>query len=97
MIAKAQEVMGPHGLEDAHLVDEEPLHLDDPSQEPGRLAHAVGVEVLDGRVRLVEDELEPELVDLMDDDEERLVVMSGRGLALLEGEQFRNLQVLAIG
>jgi hypothetical protein len=60
---------------------------------------AIGVAVLErdlDALKLVAQRLEPELVDLVDDDEQQLVVLGaiGPGRALeLERQQFRDLQI----
>ena len=48
-------------------------------------------------VELVQQLLEPQLVHLVDDDEEHLVVLGARGSRLLEREQLVDLQVAAVG
>ena len=48
-------------------------------------------------IDLVEDFLEPELVDLVNDDEEQLVVLGPLGARLLEGEQLVDMQIAAVG
>jgi len=48
-------------------------------------------------VQLVEHLLEPELIDLMDHDEEHLVVLRPFGAGLLQGEQLIQVQVSGIG
>jgi hypothetical protein len=48
-------------------------------------------------VELVEQLLEPQLVDLVDDDEEHFIVLRPFGPELLELEQLVDLQVAAVG
>jgi hypothetical protein len=97
VVAKPEEVLGPHGLQDPDLVDEQVLDLHDAAQQARGLADPAGVQVGHRAVHLVEGELEPELVDLMDDDEERLVVMGRVREPFLQGEQLGDLQVLPVG
>ena len=97
MVAEAQKVLRPHRLEDLHLRDEDPLHFHDAAQQPGRLPRPVRAQMLDGTVDFVKQELEPQLVDLVDDDEQRLIVMRGRRAALLQREQFGHLEVRPVG
>ena len=54
----------------------------------------VGIDRATDLVQLVDQNLEPELVDLVGHDEEQLVV--GLGLPTLEGEQLRDSQVRVI-
>jgi hypothetical protein len=48
-------------------------------------------------VQLVQDLFEPQLVDLMDDDEQRLVVLKLTGARLLERQELVELQVARVG
>ena len=48
-------------------------------------------------VELVQHLLEPELVDLVDDDEEQLVVLGPVGARLLEVEELVDVEVAAVG
>src|SRR3989442_13077068 len=62
-------------------------------QGPGRLVVAQQrLEI----VELMEHFFEPELVHLMDDDEEHLVVLGTRGAWLLQGQQLVELEVAGI-
>ena len=97
MIAEAEEVLGPHRLQDPHLMDEQALDLHHPAQEARSFVDVVLLDLPGRAVHLVQDELEPELVDLMNDDEERLVVVRGRGEALLQLEELRDPEVRAVG
>ena len=97
VIAEAEEVLRPHRLQDPHLVDEQALDLHHAAQKPRPLVDVVLLDLLRRAVHLVEDELEPELVDLMNDDEERFVVVRGRGEALLQLEELRDPEVRAVG
>ncbi len=61
-----------------------------------------GVEAARGEVVLdlvefVQEQLEPEFVSLVDDDEEHLVVFGRVGPRALESEQFVEVQVIAVG
>ena len=73
------------------------LHLHHAPQQARGLADPTLAEMGDRAVDLVERELEPQLVHLMNDDEERLVVVRRGGQPLLQGQQLRHLQVLAVG
>ena len=48
-------------------------------------------------IELVEDFLEPQLVDLVDDDEEHLVVLGTRGAGALQREELVDGEVAAVG
>src|SRR4029077_8684470 len=70
----------------------------DPSGAVQRRDRALGttrLELGDGEVELMEDDLEPELVRLMNDHEEQLVVRA-RGERVLEVEQLVDAQVGAV-
>jgi hypothetical protein len=97
VVAEAQEVLGPHRLQDPDLLDEQPLDLHHTAQEARPFVDVVLLDLPGRAVHLVEDELEPELVDLVNDDEERLVVVGGRGQALLQLEELRDPKVRAVG
>ena len=56
-----------------------------------------GREVPGDLAELVQEQLEPELVDLVDDDEQRLVVLGRAGLRLLQIEEPVELQVAGVG
>src|SRR5680860_197423 len=75
VIAECQEIDRGDGLENIHLIDQHLLNLDATPEQPRRTEHLVALEMSDDGIQLVEDLLEPELVRLVDDDEERLVVM----------------------
>ena len=53
-----------------------------------------GIEQGNDVVRFVEHLLEPELVDLVNDDEEHLVMLGPFGTTALQGEQFIDGEVL---
>ena len=58
--------------------------------------HLAVVEKRHEVVDLVQHLLEPELVDLVDDDEERLVVLGPVRYRILQGEELAQLQVFRI-
>ena len=81
-VAELQEALGAHRLEHVELVEQQPLDRDDAAQpRRGDVRAAVG-ELVARRGQLVQDQLEPELVGLVDDDEQQLVVGAGRDRAL---------------
>ena len=86
-----------HGLEDVQLRDE---HLQDGEDALHRVLDprgVAGIQPPDHLIDLVEDLLEPQLVDLVDDDEEHLVVLGTRGSGALEREELVDGQVAAVG
>ncbi|RYD97436.1 MAG: hypothetical protein EOP50_05715, partial [Sphingobacteriales bacterium] len=103
-LAEVQEVLRRHGLQDVDLVDQDALdHVHPGEQVPAepQVAAAAGRLgrhqcVPDGH-RLVQQLLEPELVDLVDGDEQQLVVGRRVRLEVLRVEQLRQAQVAAVG
>ena len=96
VIAELEEIVRRHRLEHGELLDQQALDLDAAAEEAVRLERVVGVEQRDDRVELVQDLLEPELVDLVDDDEEELVVVRRIGLRVLQAEQIVEPEIAAV-
>lgn len=96
-VAEFQELRGAHGFHDVHLLDEHPRDLDAAAQEPVGGARLALLQVQDGGAGLVQEELEPELVDLVDDDELHLVVGLGLAQRLLQAQKSMDLEVALIG
>jgi hypothetical protein len=103
-VAEVEEVHGRHGLEHVELLDQELLDLDDALDavdgraQAGVVGARAGEDLLDA-VELEQDDLEPELVGLVDDDEQHLVVRRPAvqlALAPLAGQQALELQVLGV-
>ena len=102
-VAEVEEVERRHRLQDVDLVEQQPLDLGHPMQVADRpqhvaIGHDPGEDVEDG-VELVEDLLEPQLVRLVDDDEQQLVVGLAAVLAahrLLARQQAIELQVVVV-
>jgi hypothetical protein len=63
----------------------------------GDAQQIVTLEEADRRVQLVQQLLEPQLVDLMDHDEQQLVVMRRIAQPLLQREQLGDAQVRTVG
>jgi hypothetical protein len=98
VIAEAEEVLrAASSPGSAPGWTEQALDLDHATQEARPFVDVVLLDLPGRAVDLVEDELEPELVDLMNDDEERLVVVRGRGEALLQLQELRDPEVRAVG
>src|SRR5262245_64739328 len=94
-LAEAEELERGHGLEHVDLSHHD---LEDREHALQRVLRAHLVPPLEEPlqiVELVEHLLEPELVDLMDDDEEHLVVLVGQGLLLRE--ELVELEIGGIG
>jgi hypothetical protein len=96
MRAELEEVAWRHRLEDGDLLDQDPLDRVDAIQQMARPARVVGVDQRARGLELEQDLLEPELVDLVDDDEEELVVSRRVRQQTLELDQLRDLQIAAI-
>ena len=97
MIAEREEVLWRHRLQDLDVLDQDPLDRVDALEI---VTHSLGVtreEAIADRLQLEEQLLEPELVCLMDHDEQELVVDGGIGEELLEREELGELQVAAVG
>jgi len=96
-LAERQELERGHGFEHVDLGDD---HLED-GQDPLErvlrawqvLASQQPLEVIE----LVQELLEPQLVHLVDDDEQRLVVLRSLGERLLEFQELVELEVAGIG
>ena len=94
--AEAAELERGHRLEHVHLGDH---HLED-AQHPVQRVTArdlvVDVEHRDRVIELPQHLLEPQLVHLVDHDEQHLVVLGAVGSGLLERQQFVDLEVRGI-
>ena len=89
------ELLGRHRLEHVELSDDGLEDLRDP---PRGVQGAGAVAVLEAalqQIRLVQDLLEPQLVDLMDDHEQHLVVFIGS--RTLAAEQLIEAEIAAVG
>jgi hypothetical protein len=79
-----------------YLCDEQLLDLDDARERPRGRGRTVFAHRIRGGVQLVENLLEPQLVRLMDGDEEQLVVVRRVGQASLQPDQVAHAQVLVV-
>lgn len=102
IVAKFEKLLRGHGLQDADLVIEELLNLADAGEavqgeRDGLLADVeLGQDVSDG-VELEDELLEPELVGLVNGDEEHFVVAGialGKGDGLLAVKEFGEFEVV---
>ena len=87
IVAKLIKLLGGHRFENLHLLLDEPLNRVNSPKMLGCARQVVAIEREHRRVYLVQKLLEPQLVDLMNDDEEHLVVMRRAGERLLKGEE----------
>lgn len=93
-----------HRLNDAHLLDEQLLDLEDAlhavdDDHELALIDVIAHENLDDGLQLVEDLLEPQLIDLVDHDEQMLLVglLAALGALRLDRRKKRvHLEVIAI-
>ena len=97
MVAEREEVLRGHRLEDLDVLDQDPLDRVDALQVVTRTLGIPFEEAIAHRLQLEQDLLEPELVRLVDHDEEELVVDGGIREELLEREELGELQVAAVG
>ena len=83
-IAEAGELSRRHRLQHVDLGDDDLEDRQDPPQRVGGLGRVVGLQPALGVGDLVEELLEPQLVDLVDDDEQQLVVLVRAGALCAE-------------
>src|SRR4029079_4761328 len=91
--AKRRVFGRPDGREDGPLIDELMLNLLHAVQHLDAARQLVLAEELDRRVDLVENQLEPQLRDLVLNDEQTIVVVRRSADRLLSAEQLVELQV----
>ena len=93
-----------HGLDYVEMIHEDPLDRVDPLEEGHELSHValtdpLLVKRLDHGVQLVEDELEPQLIGLVHDDEQHLIVglaAVGPAQRVLSRQQPIEIQILVV-
>ena len=95
--AEARERERRHRLEDVDLGDDRLQDRQDPLHRRERRGGVAGLERPLQIRRLVQQHLEPELVDLVDDDEEQLVVLGPVRQRLLAREELVQVQVGRVG
>ena len=96
MVAKLIELLRRHGLENIDLLLQEPLDRVDSPKSLRDAPQVIAIERRGGRVELVQELLEPELVNLVNDDEQHLVVMRRLGERLLKSQQLVNLEIRSV-
>jgi len=82
-LAECQELQRGHGLEDVDLPDHGLEHGEDTQESVLRTPHVPLAKECDEVVDLMQDLLEPQLVHLVDDDEEHLVMVLTTAARLL--------------
>ena len=97
VIAEGVEFLRRHRLEHVDLVFEQPLNRVDAAEILADLERFAAAEMAHRRFDLVQHLLEPQLVDLMDDDEEQLVVVRRVALRNLQREQLVDVEIRAVG
>ena len=95
-LAEGEEFERRHRLEDVQLRDHDLEDGQDPLQRVLRAMRFLVVKELANAVEFVQQLLEPELVHLMDDDEQQLVVLRPLRARLLQRQQLVDLQVAGI-
>ena len=89
--AEGQKVLGGHRLKHGDLLHQQVLDHLDAGQRVPRRTQLLGLDGAAHPLQLMDQHLEPELVDLVDHDEEQLIV--GLGQPLLQLEQLGDAQV----
>ena len=98
-VAEREEVSGEHGLENGELLHQHAHDLRAAAKQPGGLVHFIarsgiaagGAQVRDDRIQVVQQLAEPQLIGLVNDDEQQFVVVGGRGFADVEGSTIPEL------
>src|SRR5258708_8952266 len=93
--AKGEESLRRHRLQDIDLLDEKLFDDVDALQVMKRKEHVVGIDSVARGRQLEEHDLEPQLVDLVGDDEKQLVMLGAQ--PVLKLEELRHLEVCAVG
>ena len=99
-VAEGEELERRHRLEDVDLGDQRLEDLEDAVQQVEGGVRVAGLERRLHPEQFVPERLEPELVDLVDDDEQQLIVLGSLrplGPLDLEREQLRDLEVRRVG
>ena len=86
-----------HRLENVELRDQHLENGENALERVLRVKRIAGIEQGNHVIDFVEHLLEPQLVDLVNDDEEHLVVLGPLGARPLKGEQFIDGQVVPVG
>jgi hypothetical protein len=92
-----QELQRRHRLEDVELRDEHFHDRQDPLERVLRAVRLVAAQQRRDAIELVQQLLEPQLIDLVDDDEEQLVMLGSLGTRLLQREELVETQIARVG
>ena len=93
MVSKLIELLWRHRLQDVDLLFEQSLDRVNAAKPLGSRGQVVAVEREHSGVQFVQYLFEPQLVNLMDDDEEHFVVMRRTRERLLQGEELVNFKI----
>src|SRR5436190_11183916 len=96
-VPKCEKAQRRNGLEYVDLRDQRFENREDPLQGRSRVRRVVGPEPSLQVIELVQDFLEPELVDLVDDHEQCLIVFKHTRTRGLESQELVELQVTRVG
>ena len=94
--SEGQEVLRRHRLQHLDVLDQHALDRVDADQVVPRALGIAREHALADRLQLEQQLLEPQLIGLVDDDEQQLVVHRGVRAELLHRQQLRDLQVRAV-
>src|SRR5439155_19532437 len=95
-IAETRERRRRHRLENVHLRHQHLHNCPYPLERMNRPEELARGELSPYFLELMEQLLEPQLVGLMNDDEEHLVVLGGRGTWLLKREQLLQIEITRV-
>src|SRR5438876_7064499 len=95
-IAETRERRRRHRLENVHLRHQHLHNCPYPLERMNRPEGIARGEISPYFLELMEQLLEPQLVGLMNDDEEHLVVLGGRGTWLLKREQLLKIEIACV-
>ena len=94
---EAEELERRHGFQDVELRDHHLENRQDPLERVLRLVRLIVFEQPPHAIEFVQQLLEPQLVDLVDDDEQHFVVFGPLRTRLLQRQQLVDLQIAAVG
>ena len=95
LLAEGQVVVRGHGGQHVPGLDHLALDAADPGGGLEGRAQLVAADAVGRQVQLVQHQLEPELLHVVDGDEQQLVVLAGQ--RLLRGQELVERQIVAVG
>ena len=95
-VTEGEERHGGHGFENIELAHQRLHHHADALEGGDRPEEIVGRELTRGLLEFVDQQLEPELVDLVDDDEQHFIVLRRTRFGFLEPEESVELEVVRV-